>query len=63
MIGHVDVNSLEDFIALYGEAACLSKVASFARYQEFLITGVIRKLLLSGKSVSPLRAVDEEGCA
>ena len=25
--------------------------------------GVIRKLLLSGKSVSPLRAVDEEGCA
>ena len=25
--------------------------------------GVIRKLLLSGKSVSPLRAVDEEGCS
>ena len=35
----------------------------FPRYQEFLITEVIRKLLLSGKSVSPLRAVDEEGCA
>ena len=43
---------------------CLGITIALApRYQEFLITGVIRKLLLSGKSVSSLRAVDEEGCA
>ena len=46
-----------------GVRASTTALLSSYRYQEFLITGVIRKLLLSGKSVSSLRAVDEEGCA
>ena len=41
MSEHVDINSLEDFIALYGEEVCMLKVSSFAcplnkKVEEFL---------------------------